>query len=177
MKDFLKRIKLSEMPKKNIVLISLAVGAVLLLLLTELSGGSEENVSSDNTAVYAEEYTKDIEKRLESILSEIDGAGKVEVMVTLESCYENVYAKGYTTKSQNSGTDAQQELTEEYIIVKQGSNNEECLVVKVYEPEVKGVAIVAQGADKLSVKTAITETVCAVLNISSAKVSVEKMNG
>lgn len=177
MKEILKRIKLSEMPKKNIVLIGLAVGAVLLLLLTEISGGAEENVSSENTAAYASEYTKDIEKRLEGILSEIDGAGEVEVMVTLESCYENVYAKGYSTKSQSGDTEAQEEITEEYIIVKQGSNNEECLVVKVYEPEVKGVAIVAQGADKLSVKTAITETVCAVLNVSSAKVSVEKMNG
>ena len=48
-------------------------------------------------------------------------------------------------------------------------------MVKVYEPTVKGVAIVAEGADDVNVKTAITETVCALFGISSAKVSVEKM--
>ncbi len=175
MKEIFERIKLSEMPKKQIIAICMAIGAVLLLVITGITG-DEEHISSENTAVYADEYIKDVEKRLESILCEIDGAGKVEVMVTLESCYENVYAKSYSTKSQTEDNGNQSELTEQYVIVKKGSNNEECLVVKVYEPEVKGVAIVAQGADKENVKTAITETVCAVLDVSSAKVSVEKMN-
>jgi stage III sporulation protein AG len=61
------------------------------------------------------------------------------------------------------------------VIVKQGSNNEECLVIKVYEPRVKGVAVIAQGADNINVKQAITDTVCALFDISSASVSVEKM--
>jgi stage III sporulation protein AG len=48
-------------------------------------------------------------------------------------------------------------------------------VVKVYEPTVKGVAVIAEGADSITVKTAITEMVCALFNISTAQVSVEKM--
>ena len=122
-----------------------------------------------------ENLAKEIEKELETLLSKINGAGDVRAMVTLESCYENVYAKGYTTKSEQDELKDKSEMTEEYIIVKNGSSNEECLVVKVYEPTVKGVAIVAEGADDVNVKTAITETVCALFGISSAKVSVEKM--
>ena len=49
-------------------------------------------------------------------------------------------------------------------------------MVKVYEPAIKGVAVVAQGADNIKVKNAIIQTVCAVFNISSARVSVEKMS-
>lgn len=178
MKEILKRFKSVELSKKNILLIFLAVGVAVVLLFSELFADTdEENVSVDNTAVYASQYTKELEKELESLLSEISGAGKVQVMVTLENCYENVYAKGYTTKTEEGESESHSELTEEYIVVKQGSNNEECLVVKVYEPTVKGVAVVAQGADNIRVKTAITETVCALFNISSAKVSVEKMNG
>ena len=60
-------------------------------------------------------------------------------------------------------------------MLKNGSNNEECLVIKVFEPTVKGVAVVAQGADNPTVKNAILQTVCALFDISSAKVSVEKM--
>lgn len=176
MKEIFERIKLSEMPKKNVIAICIGIVVILILMLSGFSE-SDEKVSVENTSVYADEYIKETEKRLESLLREIDGAGKVEVMLTLESCYENVYAKSYSTKSQTEDNGDQAELTEQYVIVKKGSNNEECLVVKVYEPEVKGVAIVAQGADKDNVKTAITETVCAVLDVSSAKVSVEKMNG
>ena len=60
------------------------------------------------------------------------------------------------------------------MIVKSGSGTEECLVVKVYEPVVKGVAVVAEGADNAQVKKAITETVCALFDISTNKVSVIK---
>ena len=95
-------------------------------------------------------------------------------MVTLDNCFEIVYATSYDTKTQEDDNKTQSENQEEYVIVKKGSNNEECLVVKVYEPQVKGVAVVAEGADSVYVKRAITETVCALFDISSAKVSVEK---
>ena len=62
------------------------------------------------------------------------------------------------------------------MIVKNGSGVEECLVVKVFEPKIKGVAVICQGGDDLAVKKAITETVCALFDISSASVSVTKMN-
>ena len=84
--------------------------------------------------------------------------------------------KGYSTKEKAAGESREVETDEEYITVKKGSNNEECLIVKVYEPSIKGVAVVAEGADSPAVKKAITETVSAVLSISSAKISVEKMS-
>ena len=177
MKDILKNILSgSKLSKKNIAMIVLAVVVLLLLLFSELSGdeAKEKNIDS-NATVYAEDYIKETEKRLEGVLSGLSGAGKVKVMITLESCYENVYAKGYTSKSKEGENEESQETAEEYIIVKQGSNNEECLVIKVYEPRVKGVAVIAQGADNINVKQAITDTVCALFDISSASVSVEKM--
>ncbi len=172
-KNILSGLKLS---KKNIAMIILAVAALLLLLFSEFSAENQkEKATEENATVYAEDYIKETEKRLESVLGDVSGAGKVKVMITLESCYENVYAKGYTSKSKADENEESEETAEEYVIVKQGSNNEECLVVKVYEPRVKGVAVIAQGADNINVKQAITDTVCALFDISSASVSVEKM--
>ena len=96
-------------------------------------------------------------------------------MITLENCYENVFAKGYKEKNDNKTDSQKSESEEEYIIIKNGSNTEECLVVKVLQPTVKGVAVIAQGAGNAQVKTAITQTICALFDISTAKVSVEKM--
>lgn len=174
MSEFVKRLK--ELSKDKKIRIILPVFIVSLIFLFAGGTGEEKDEASSgyDTHKFSREYTENIEKELENILSKINGAGKVQVMVTLDNCFENVYATSYDTKTQEDDNKTQSENQEEYVIVKKGSNNEECLVVKVYEPQVKGVAVVAEGADSVYVKRAITETVCALFDISSAKVSVEK---
>ena len=177
MNNVLKKLKTFNIGKKNIVLIISAVAMLLVVALSELSGSLQAtNSLNEDGRVNSQKYIEQTEKELEVILEKINGAGKVEVMLTLESSYENVFAKGYSTKEDKGETDEKKEFQEEYIIIKNGSSNEECLVVKVYEPAIKGVAVVAQGADNIKVKNAITQTVCALFNISSARVSVEKMS-
>lgn len=176
MNDILENLKNLKIGKKNIILVAIAVLIMVLLLVSEfLTPENTENISKENTEIYSSQYIEKTEKELEALLENISGAGEVKVMITLENCYENVFAKGYSEKN-DSKTDSQKsESEEEYIIIKNGSNNEECLVVKVYEPTVKGVAVIAQGAGNTQVKNAITQTVCALFDISTAKVSVEKM--
>lgn len=172
MNDLFENLKNLKIGKKNIVLVAVAILIIFLLLISEfLTPDNTENISKENTEIYSSQYIEKTEKELETLLENISGAGEVKVMITLENCYENVFAKGYTEK-----TDSQKsESEEEYIIIKNGSNTEECLVVKVYEPTVKGVAVIAEGAGNTQVKNAITQTVCALFDISTAKVSVEKM--
>lgn len=176
MNDLLEKFKNLKLDKKNIILIAVAVFIMILLLFSELfTDDTSENVSKEDTEIYSSQYIEKTEKELKTLLEDISGAGEVEVMITLENCYENVYAKGYNEKTENKSDSEKSESQEEYIIVKNGSSNEECLVVKVYEPTVKGVAVIAQGAGNTQVKNAITQTVCALFDISSARVSVEKM--
>ena len=176
MNDILENLKNLKIGKKNIILVAIAIFIMVLLLVSEfLTPENTENISKENTEIYSSQYIEKTEKELEALLENISGAGEVEVMITLENCYENVFAKGYSEKN-DSKTDSQKsESEEEYIIIKNGSNNEECLVVKVLQPTVKGVAVIAQGAGNTQVKNAITQTVCALFDISTAKVSVEKM--
>ena len=176
MNDILENLKNLKIGKKNIILVAIAIFIMVLLLVSEfLTPENAENISKENTEIYSSQYIEKTEKELEALLENISGAGEVKVMITLENCYENVFAKGYSEKN-DSKTDSQKsESEEEYIIIKNGSNNEECLVVKVLQPTVKGVAVIAQGAGNTQVKNAITQTVCALFDISTAKVSVEKM--
>ncbi len=173
MKELINNLREKKIPKKSLILIIGAVVVLVGLVLSEFNS-HEPETTEDNT-LCAQEYIKKTEKNLEKLLGEIEGAGEVNVMLTVDTCYENVYAKSYDTKGQKTENGTENELSEEYIIVKKGSNNEECLVIKVYEPTVKGVAVIAEGADSIRVKTAITDTVCALFNISTAQVSVEKM--
>ncbi len=176
MNDLFEKLRNLKIGKKNIILVAVAVLIMILLLISELfNSDNTENIAKENTEIYSTQYIEKTEKELEELLENISGAGEVRVMVTLENCYENVYAKGYNEKSEDKNDSLKSETEEEYIIVKNGSNIEECLVVKVYEPTVKGVAVIAQGAGNTQVKNAITQTVCALFDISTAKVSVEKM--
>ena len=126
MNDLLKKLQKIKIGKKNTVLI---VGAVLLslfLLGSELLGGEKsEPISKEDTSRYSAQYIEKTEKNLESLLEKISGAGEVRVMITLENCYENVFAKGYNEKQNSEENSEKYESEEEYIIVKNGSNNSE----------------------------------------------------
>ncbi len=176
MNELLKRIKSFKLNKKNIYLIVSGVLLFLLLLVGNTSDADDEKVSVADTSQYSAQYIKNTQKELAAVIRRIDGAGDVKVMITLESYYENVYAKSYETDEQNGKETQEKSFNEEYVIIKNGSGVEECLVVKVFEPKIKGVAVICQGGDNVAVRKAITETVCALFDISSASVSVIKMN-
>lgn len=177
MNELIKSLKKIKQNKKSLSLLCMGVVALALLIMGELPAFFEEEaVSVTDTSQYSARYIEATQKELQKMLEKIDGAGQVRVMLTLESCYENIYAKAYDNEKKISESSTDESIAEEYVIVKNGSSNEECLIVKVYEPVVKGVAVVCEGGDDMQVKKAITETVCALFDVSSAKVSVTKMN-
>ncbi len=173
MSDLKDKIKALSDNKKRVLLIAICIVSLLFLIISESAEEESVSTTSIKTHTAPDEYIKATEKQLENILSQVEGAGKVHVMITLESCYENVYANSYSSKSKNNGDESSDDVTEELVVVK-NSDGENGVVIKVYEPVIKGVAVVAQGADNIKVKSAITETVCALFDISSAKVSVTK---
>ncbi len=173
-KEVLQKI-LSE--KKNVVLIICSFVAIILLLFSELSSEDNEKENSEPCmGIAADEYIEIQEEKLEKLLESIDGAGNVEVMITLESCYENVYLKDSAVKTESNESDFSKEQEDKYIITKNTTNDQGGLIIKVYEPVVKGVAVVAEGGDNEKIKMAVLETVSAVFNINSSNISVEKMN-
>jgi len=87
-------------------------------------------------------------------------------MVTLASGDENVYA---VKEKSNDGSKER-----EYIVI-DSDNNESGLLLKVIEPEIRGVAIVCEGADSAKVRQEIVSTVSAVLGISTNRISIAKI--
>ena len=162
--------------KKNLVLALCSVLALVLLLVSEfVSDDKLDSSEKVNSYVSSENYIKEQEEKLKELLEAIDGAGEVEVMITLESCYENVYLKDKNLKTESGNGDFKEESDETYIMAKTSSNTQEGVIIKVYEPVIKGVAVVASGGESEKVKMAIIETVSAVFNIDSTNISVEKM--
>lgn len=184
---FLKKLKAD---KKLLCIVFIGIVGMVIILLTEIGGESSKEVlenespSSEQVQSVSEyTYVQDIEHRLTKMVSSIEGAGQAKVMVTLENGAQQVYAKQDKIKSnssiQGAGDDRDVEDSlekeNEYIIIRSNDNSENGLIVKIIQPNIRGVAIVCEGAGSTVVKQSIINTVTAVLGISSTKVNIEKM--
>lgn len=130
-----------------------------------------------------ERYAADLEKRLTEVLSQMEGVGKVKVMITLKTSRELVVekdqsaARSATNESDSQGgvrviTDT--DSSESTVYSTDGSVSRP-YVAKTFAPEIEGVLVVAQGAGKGTVNRTIVEIVGALFGVEAHKVAVVKM--
>lgn len=141
---------------------------------------SEENQTSSNVAELEMSYEQD----LEEMLNKIQGVSEAEVMVNLDSTNIKVYEKNLIKGSQttdesdqNGGDRVVEDNTEEsqVVLTRQG-DREVPLLVQTKKPDVRGVFIIAKGADHKTVENWIIESVSRVLDVATHKVSVMPKN-
>lgn len=124
---------------------------------------------------------EDIEARLEELLSAIEGAGRVRVMITYATGAEIVPAMSTQVQSSTSEQSDekgswQKSLTRnEQSSPVTGRNDTQPVVLVEKMPEILGVVVVAEGAHDLKVRMALQQAVETVLQLSSKKVDVFPM--
>ena len=169
--------------KKLKPLIFLAVICVLALIVMSVmpDGKKEEeaNVSTDSEVKTSasEKEQEDLESKLTQILSKINGAGDVDVMITFQSSEEVVPAYNSnttteTTKEQDSsgGERTTTSSTENKTMIT--SNSNEPVILKTSEAEIKGVIVVSSGANDQAVKELLYDAVKTSLQISGHQVEI-----
>ena len=143
-KDFARKCK----GKQGRARLAAAVGvlAMLLILLSELfpqntAAGSTKNTKPVQSST---EYQAQLENRLEHLISQMSGAGKTTVMVTLETGEEAIYA----LDTQSGEMQSQQT----HVLLEDGS----ALTETVCLPQVCGVAVLCEGGGDIRVAARIT---------------------
>ena len=135
------------------------------------------NIQTDSAVTYEEQ----LEKKLKGILEQISGVGEVSVMVTLNTGREVIPATNtIETSSETNERDGDggtrtvtQNSVDRKIVLKNNvSVEDQPLIVKEVMPEVKGVIVVAQGAERVEVAARLTEAVQTVLGIPAFRVKV-----
>lgn len=166
--------KIGDLFKKSgsIGLIALVVilGVVLLLLP---SGDNEEPAETTEKPAEVSEASGELDLRIAGALSEIEGAGKVTVLLTLQSDGEVHLATDRELSEKSDGQSLEQ--SEEIVKMNSGSSVQSPVVVKRDYPEYRGALIVAEGADDPVVRLAITQAVSALTGLTSDRVTVVKM--
>ncbi len=164
--------------RRTLILIIVAVIAVLAF---GSFGGEEDTskplVKGQEKDITTEEYIKENEKRLEEILSAVQGAGKIKAMITVEEIGEKVVAVDKKSESvqENKENSSSRSVNQENTTLVVGTGSEEKpFVVKEKLPMPSGVLIVATGAGSEEVRLEIYEAVRALYGISGHRIKVTK---
>ena len=149
--------------KYRYVALVLIVGIVLMLWPT--ASPKEETVHVEEKVDQQPDMTAEM---LEKILSQIKGAGKVEVLLTRSAGERTIYH----VNERSSSTEDSQSRDLETVLITDGNRKEEALVSQVLSPEYLGAVIVCQGAGDPSVRLAIAEAVSKATGLGTDKISV-----
>lgn len=153
---------------KYAVLILLA--GVAILLIPSGSGKQTETPQAEQTNNESD-YAEEMEARLGILLSRIDGAGQVEVMLTLQSGARTEYQTD-TSITTEEGRSSEERKT---VILSEGSAYDKAAVSAVEYPRFQGALIVCEGADSAAVKLNLIAAVSALTGLGSDRITVVKM--
>lgn len=162
------------------IYVALGLAAVLIYVSTIIPKSPEE--PKDNDVVVSEvsvSTESGLEERLAKTLSGIKGVGRVEVMITYETTSRLVPAMSTDTQqNSSSGSDGSEsqtntESSSPATISKNGGN--EPIVLTEVQPLVRGVIVVAEGAEDIAVKLNLQYAVKTVLGIDDDCIEVFEM--
>lgn len=138
-------------------------------------------ISQDNES---DSINNDIETKLETILSKIEGVGEVKVFINYSESSEVVAMYNENSKISNTeesdtsgGTRKIQETDiQKDIIYKEENGEKTPITQKIIQPKVEGAIITAKGANNATTKTNIIQAVEAVTGLATHKIQVFEMN-
>lgn len=135
-------------------LLVLAAAGILLLLLGGGQTGGTEAKSQADEAARAEAYRTSLEEELTALCSEVAGAGRVHLLLTLDGGEEAVYAADSTGDGRT-----------DYVL-----SGGEGLLLYRKNPTVLGVGVVCEGGRDPAVCRELTSLLSATLGIGSNRI-------
>lgn len=134
----------------------------------------KKQVASNFEIVEYEE--KDLEARLEDILSNMNGVGKVKVLITYNETEEIIPVYNKTDKKStinevdsSGGTRVTEESDTSQEVV---FENEKIITQKTISPKIEGAIITAEGANNSQIKINIIQAVEAATGLATHKIQV-----
>ncbi|HMM21265.1 MAG TPA: hypothetical protein PKA10_11035 [Selenomonadales bacterium] len=136
--------------------------------------------AAGKTPVMVRSYEEALEAKLANLLTQVKGAGAVMVNITLENGSTQEFAKNVVKESRviqekdtAGGVRTTTETKEsEQILLSKDGGTDRPVMVKEWKPAIKGVLVIAEGAQDSLVKASLTRAVEAGLGIPSYKITV-----
>lgn len=180
LKGFFQAIK-QNWGKNKLLIWLLGAAGVLLLILPSLLPSRGEGPPPP-PVVSQENYQVQLQRELESILSAIQGVGKVRVMLTLEDHQEVIYARNEQESRRNiqeedNAGGVREQVEYDYsgqLVIVRTQGYEEPVVERILKPRVRGVLVVATNADNPWIRESLTQAVQSVLDVPAYRITIQK---
>ena len=161
-----------------------AVGVLLMASTIFFKHDEDTDKASDTKPVeytsFSDDFIYNTERKIENILSSIEGAGEVKVMITVSYRNEIDVAnelKKEQIEESKGANEIKKSLSEEskIVLIENRDGSQSPLVLRSYEPKIEGALIVAEGGGDIIVQESLIRAAEALLNIPVNKVQVLKM--
>ncbi len=152
------------MKKYRYVLLVLAVGLFLMAL-------PEQESPPEQTTPIIEQIEPQLQDTLAQLLSHLEGAGKVEVMLTQSKGQQTLYQTDEDTSVSDGNTDTHRQT----VLVSGNDRGETGLIRQINPPTYQGAIVLCQGADNANIRLSIVEAVMSVTGLRSDCITVLKM--
>ena len=162
---------LQGIKKYKYVLLTALLG-VLLLLLPQNEKAAD---TGSETPSAAENFDREaLQSEMETILSALDGVGKLSLMLTVEGggAYELAQDETASLKTRGEEIDEQTRKTET-VVLGSGTSAEVIVTYSRY-PRFVGALVVCEGGGQADVQLRVTQAVSALTGLSSDRISVVK---
>ncbi|QSZ26512.1 stage III sporulation protein AG [Aceticella autotrophica] len=171
------------------LIIIFIIGLIILIGASVFVKPQPTNKNNDKQMVIKQDinndYAKEVENNLKNVLSKIHGVGKVDVMITLNTDEEVVAATdsvqsetSTNEKDNNGGTrvTTQTETNNKIVTSQTTTGQNQPIILKKVMPEIRGVIVVAEGADNPNIQYQLLSAVQTALGIPAYKVKVISSN-
>jgi len=149
------------------VFLLIGIGVLLLLIPTSSSKENDSSIAANTEEDFSVEA---LEEKLEHILTQIEGAGRVDVMLTVESGMKRVFAQDGRLEQESGSLQRESET----VVISSGTGVQETVLVQQIYPQFQGALVVAEGGGDPSVRLNLTEAVAALTGLGADKISVCK---
>ena len=163
------RKRLNIMQRPRLILIAGLCGAAFLVLPGTFPAKKKPAAPVTGETAQAEQYRETLETRLTELLTGLEGVGQVQVMITVRSTAEQIYAEEVKTSQNERGK--QQEAA---LVITRSSGAEAPIIAKTVCPAVQGAAILCTGGDHAAVQERVRKAASAVLGIPQGQIFVGK---
>lgn len=144
----------------------LLVGLILMTIPGRTTSQSQKEVT-----VTQETQPVDQSQKLAEVLGQMDGVGRVKVLLTLSAGETTIYQSDENINTAEGSSS----IHKETVIITDSDRNQKPLISQVIPAKYKGAVIVCQGADNPSVKWAVVEAVSKATGLGADQISVLKM--
>ena len=143
----------------------------------------EENVGEKKETVQKDDYISYLENKLEKVLSQMEGVGKVAVMITVSDngtyVVEKDTTQNSTTTAENDSNGGSRTVTEqqkgESTIYIENGQEKTPYIQKENLPTIEGIVVVAEGGGNGKTISDISETIQALFPVEAHRIKVVKM--